>query len=161
MTAAEARRLLSTAGWFLLGVAWLWLVSALVDAALSSLGGVTDVLARSAWARAAYLLLAAFVAAAIAIAVAGAHARMRAETLRAAWVVGAIDVALAIAAITGSRGNALPASSLGEGAGFLLAAGAFTLFGAGRHGRRAGGRSENALRVPADATDAPPGTGSR
>jgi len=126
VTAADSPRLLPTVGWFVLGLAWLWLVSALADAALSSMSGVGDVIARSAWARAIFLLGAAFTAAAVAIAVARRHRRWGAETLRAAWIVGAIDIAMGLAAVVGVR-NANPSASIAEGAGFLAAALVFSV----------------------------------
>ncbi len=135
MTAAEPRRLLSTVGWFLLAVLWLWIVSALADAVLSSPLGVTEIVERSMWAASAFLVGAAFLAGATAILLARLHPRLGAETLRAVWIVGAIDVASGLAAGLGVSGGTQAASSLSEGVGYLAAAAVVAFF------FRAGGAS--------------------
>ncbi len=124
MTAADSRRLLPTVGWFLAGFLWLWLVSALADAALSSVSGVLQVVERSQWAASLFLFGAAFTAAIVAIAVARRHLRWGAGTLRATWIVGFIDIVMGVAAIVGVGGAAATAS-LSEGAGYLAAAAVF------------------------------------
>jgi hypothetical protein len=108
----------------LAGFLWLWLASALADAALSSVTGVLQVVERSRWAASLFLFGAAFTAAIVAIAVAHLHRRWGSGTLRATWIVGFIDIFMGVAAIVGV-GSTPATASLSEGAGYLAAAAVF------------------------------------